>query len=277
MPHIWDLWLLKTNTNTLAVPPTPRAAGRAMARKGRASGRVGDGGRARLGAGRGCRAAECGRGCRSPLPPHPRRATRLRSAPRTRSAGTGASSAGISILRASAGAGLQRAASVGTAAGANSTSKFTPSLPNIPGSLPSLPSALAGPLRRDSAQPSSNSNSNSSGKAQSTGARRSSSPRSAGEWEQEFEEGAERVAERQGWEWERDTPRGRRQWHIVLHPRTAPHRHQPPVGVADIATKYAPRCVGRKRRRAGGGVGGTGGHRVARDGASRAHMISRVV
>ncbi|KAJ7687878.1 hypothetical protein B0H14DRAFT_3907198 [Mycena olivaceomarginata] len=50
-------------------------------------------------------------------------------------------------------------------------------LPNIPGSLPSLPSALAGLLRRDSAQPSSNSNSNSSGKAQSTGARRSSSPR----------------------------------------------------------------------------------------------------
>ncbi|KAJ7887592.1 hypothetical protein B0H14DRAFT_3430634 [Mycena olivaceomarginata] len=96
--------------------------------------------------------------------------------------GTGTSSAGSSISRASAGAGLQRAASVGaTPVAKSTTSKFAPSLPNIAGSLPSLPSALAGLLRRDSAQPSSNSNSNftSSVKA-AQGTRRSSSPRSAG-------------------------------------------------------------------------------------------------
>ncbi|KAJ7368905.1 hypothetical protein DFH08DRAFT_947793 [Mycena albidolilacea] len=86
-------------------------------------------------------------------------------------------SASNSISRASAGPGLQHAASVGATPVAKSTSKFAPSLLNIAGSLPSLPSALAGLLRRDSAQPSSNST--SSVKA-AQGTRRSGSPRSAG-------------------------------------------------------------------------------------------------
>lgn len=135
---------------------------------------------------------------------------------------TGASSTGSSISRASTGPGLQHAASVGVAPGVKFTLKFAPSLPNIAGSLPSLLSALAGLLRCDSAQPSSNSNSNSSGKAQGMDARRSSLPRSMGEWEQKFEEGVERVVERQWWEWEQVTLRSEQQWHIVPHPLWKP-------------------------------------------------------
>ncbi|KAJ7875281.1 hypothetical protein B0H14DRAFT_2568773 [Mycena olivaceomarginata] len=77
------------------------------------------------------------------------------------------------------------------------------------------------------------------------------------EWEWEFEEGAEQVVERQ--EWERDAPHSGQQWDIVLHPRPAPHCHQPPAGVVDIVIKYVFRCVGRQRQQAGGGIGSTGG------------------